>query len=71
MTRPDPIGPIHTLILHHGKYSGCQETITGWTDVRLSPIGEQEAIHTGQLLTQYTSGMNIDAFLPVLLQEQK
>ena len=63
-----PIGPVHTLILTrhgdsmwNGMYPGCQETFTGWTDVHLSPVGEQEAIRTGQLLTRHTRGVNIDA----------
>ncbi|KAL3800348.1 hypothetical protein HJC23_003644 [Cyclotella cryptica] len=63
-----PIGPIHTLILTrhgdslwNGKSPGSRETFTGWTDIPLSSIGEREAIRTGQLLTEYTSGINIDA----------
>lgn len=74
-----PIGPIHTLILTrhgdsiwNGKYPGCQETFTGWSDVPLSPIGEQEAIRTGELLTQYTAGqVNIDAMFTSTLIRAK
>ena len=65
---PDPIGPIHTLILTrhgdslwNGKAPGSRETFTGWTDIPLSPIGESEAINTGTMLSRYTSGINIDA----------
>eukprot|EP00578_Thalassiosira_sp_NH16_P011371 CAMPEP_0181114944 /NCGR_PEP_ID=MMETSP1071-20121207/21172_1 /TAXON_ID=35127 /ORGANISM="Thalassiosira sp., Strain NH16" /LENGTH=360 /DNA_ID=CAMNT_0023199125 /DNA_START=166 /DNA_END=1245 /DNA_ORIENTATION=+ len=71
-------GPIHTLILTrhgdslwNGKYPGCHETFTGWTDIDLSPIGEQEAIRTGQLLTKYTSGVNIDALFTSTLTRAK
>lgn len=73
-----PIGPIHTLILTrhgdsywNGKYPGCQETFTGWSDIPLSPIGEQEAIRTGQLLTEYTSQINIDAMFTSTLTRAK
>jgi len=73
-----PIGPIHTLILTrhgdsywNGKYPGCQETFTGWSDIPLSPIGEQEAIRTGELLTQYTSQINIDAMFTSTLTRAK
>ena len=74
-----PIGPTHTLILTrhgdsiwNGKYPGCQETFTGWSDVPLSPIGEQEAIRTGELLTQYTAGqVNIDAMFTSTLIRAK
>lgn len=73
------IGPIHTLILTrhgdsmwNGKYPGCQETFTGWSDVPLSPIGEQEAIRTGELLTQYTGQDNIiDAMFTSTLMRAK
>lgn len=68
-TKPNvPVGPIHTLILTrhgdsvwNGKSPGSRETFTGWTDVPLSSIGEREAVRTGQLLTQYTGGITIDA----------
>ena len=73
-----PIGPVHTLILTrhgdsmwNGKYPGCQETFTGWTDVHLSPVGEQEAIRTGQLLTRHTRGVNIDALFTSTLTRAK
>lgn len=78
LTSSKPIGPIHTLILTrhgdslwNGKYPGCQETFTGWTDVDLSPIGEQEAIRTGQMLTHFTSGVNIDALFTSTLTRAK
>ena len=77
-SQPKPIGPIHTLILTrhgdslwNGKYPGCKETFTGWTDVGLSPIGEQEAVRTGHLLTQYTRGVNIDALFTSTLARAK
>ncbi|KAL7529188.1 hypothetical protein ACHAXR_002837 [Thalassiosira sp. AJA248-18] len=73
-----PIGPIHTLILTrhgdslwNGKHPGCQETFTGWTDIGLSPIGEQEAIRTGELLTQFTKGVTIDALFTSALTRAK
>ncbi|KAL7496978.1 hypothetical protein ACHAWT_008402 [Skeletonema menzelii] len=73
-----PIGPIHTLILTrhgdslwNGKYPGCRETFTGWSDVPLSPIGEQEAIRTGELLTKYTGQVNIDAMFTSTLIRAK
>lgn len=75
---PEPIGPVHTLILTrhgdsmwNGKYPGCQETFTGWSDVQLSPIGEREAIRTGQLLTEYTRGINVDAMFTSTLIRAK
>jgi 2,3-bisphosphoglycerate-dependent phosphoglycerate mutase len=68
LSSPTPTGPIHTLILTrhgdslwNGKAPGSRETFTGWTDVPLSSIGETEAVNTGKLLSQYTSGINIDA----------
>eukprot|EP00956_Cyclotella_meneghiniana_P032208 scaffold87397_cov70-Cyclotella_meneghiniana.AAC.19 len=68
LSTPTPTGPIHTLILTrhgdslwNGKAPGSRETFTGWTDVPLSSIGEAEAVNTGKLLAQYTSGINIDA----------
>ena len=73
---PKPIGPIHTLILTrhgdslwNGKYPGCQETFTGWTDIGLSPIGEQEAIRTGRLLTEFTG--RVDALFTSTLTRAK
>lgn len=73
---PKPIGPIHTLILTrhgdsmwNGKYPGCQETFTGWTDVGLSPIGEQEAIRTGRMLTEFTG--RVDALFTSTLTRAK
>lgn len=75
---PKPIGPIHTLILTrhgdslwNGKYPGCRETFTGWTDVDLSPIGEQEAIRTAKILSQTTRGVNIDALFTSTLTRAK
>jgi len=59
-SRIRPIGPVHTLILirhgdsiWNGKYPGCQETFTGWTDVPLSPIGVLEARQSGETLVKY------------------
>ena len=58
--QPQPTGPVHTLILvrhgdsiWNGKYPGCQETFTGWTDVPLSPIGILEAKRSGETLVQF------------------
>ena len=77
-SHPKPIGPIHTLILTrhgdsfwNGKYPGCKETFTGWTDVNLSPIGEQEAISTAKILAKRTSGVNIDALFTSTLTRAK
>ncbi|KAL7466551.1 hypothetical protein ACHAXS_006847 [Conticribra weissflogii] len=60
LPRIRPIGPVHTLILirhgdsiWNGKYPGCQETFTGWTDVPLSPIGILEAKQSGETLVKY------------------
>lgn len=55
----------------NGKYQGCKETFTGWTDIDLSPIGKQEAIRTGQFLTQHTNGINIDALFTSTLTRAK
>eukprot|EP00970_Alexandrium_tamarense_P006539 scaffold1112_cov195-Alexandrium_tamarense.AAC.26 len=78
LSSSQPFRPVHTLILTrhgdsiwNGKYPGCRETFTGWTDVPLSPIGEQEAIRTGQLLTQHTSGVVIDALFTSTLSRAK
>jgi 2,3-bisphosphoglycerate-dependent phosphoglycerate mutase len=74
--RPMPTGPIHTLILTrhgdsywNGKYPGCHETFTGWTDVGLSPIGEREAIRTGRILAEYTG--RVDAMFTSTLTRAK
>lgn len=71
-------GPVHTLILTrhgdslwNGKYPGCRETFTGWTDVELSPIGIQEAMRTGRLLSEQTCGVNIDALFTSTLTRAK
>ncbi|KAL3792275.1 hypothetical protein ACHAW5_001101 [Stephanodiscus triporus] len=53
----------------NGKYPGCQETFTGWTDVSLSPIGEQEAIRTGRMLTEFTG--RVDALFTSTLTRAK
>ncbi|EED96410.1 hypothetical protein THAPSDRAFT_260919, partial [Thalassiosira pseudonana CCMP1335] len=60
------------ILTRHGDsiWNG-KETFTGWTDVPLSPIGEQEAIRTGQLLTQHTSGVVIDALFTSTLSRAK
>jgi 2,3-bisphosphoglycerate-dependent phosphoglycerate mutase len=55
----------------NGKYPGCRETFTGWTDVELSPIGINEAMRTGKLLAEQTSGLNIDAMFTSTLMRAK
>ncbi|KAL3826479.1 hypothetical protein ACHAXA_004316 [Cyclostephanos tholiformis] len=73
---PKPMGPVHTLILTrhgdsywNGKYPGCRETFTGWTDVGLSPIGEEEAVRTGRLLAESTG--RVDAMFTSTLTRAK
>lgn len=75
---PIPIGPVHTLILTrhgdsiwNGKHPGCKETFTGWTDVSLSPIGEREAIRTGEMLVDLTRGVKIEALFTSTLTRAK
>ena len=71
-------GPIHTLILTrhgdsiwNGKHVGCKETFTGWTDVPLSPVGEKEAIRTGEILADLTREVQIDALFTSTLSRAK
>mmetsp|Transcript_17354 Transcript_17354/g.39748 ORF Transcript_17354/g.39748 Transcript_17354/m.39748 type:complete len:340 (-) Transcript_17354:285-1304(-) len=71
-------GPTHTLILTrhgdsiwNGKHVGCKETFTGWTDVPLSPLGEKEAIRTGEILADLTREVEIDALFTSTLSRAK
>ena len=67
------VGPVHTLLLcrhgdsiWNGGHSECQETFTGWTDVCLSPSGEQEAVQAASQLVTYF--YDIDMVFTSMLQ---